>query len=608
MQKITVYFLFLLVGLFIPFSLVYSQQSPSEPQPYTLGPDDAIDINVANHLEFSGTFVINANGKIQYKTLGEIEASGLTRQELEARVKQKVAEYVVTPEVSVSISDYKSKAFYVLGEVSRPGKYFMKAENITVKEAIIMAGLPTQFAALQKAKIITPGVNGSTIKEVDLNALLYTGDLKENILINPGDSLFIPAEMKAPAENKEKIQEEDRQKLRDKLSGINIINNPDALHYTLGPEDVVEINVLDHLDFSGIFPISLDGKLQYKFLGDIDVRGMTRGQLEEKIKTLLSGYITSPQVNVTITEFKSKTFYVLGEVHRPGKYYMRSESMTVKDAVVMAGLPTTAASLRKAKVTTPGVSGGITKEVDLYAVLYEGDMKDNITINPGDSLYIPAAMTESANEKFGNNVFDPVKYTLGPDDVIIVDVMSHPDFSGTYPVNLEGKIQYKFIGDIYVTGMTKAQLAEKIKGIISPYVPSAQVNVTISEFKSKAFYVVGEVTTPGKYYMRADSLPVSEAVVMAGLPTTTAAMRKTEIITPGLRNRKIRKVNLYALLYKGDLTENLMLNPGDYLYVPSTVLAKIIRIISPVSSTIGLAAGPATDVGNGRAGVAAAIK
>jgi len=132
------------------------------------------------------------------------------------------------------------------------------------------------------------------------------------------------------------------------------------------------------------------------------------------------------------------------------------------------------------------------------------------------------------------------------------------------------------------------------------YVVSPEVNVTITEFKSKVFYVLGEVGAPGKYFMRADHITVSEAVVMAGLPTVEAAMRKTRIITPSMKGPITRNVNLYDLLYFGDLKENLLINPGDYLYVPATVLAKVIRIVSPVSTTIGLAVGPAVDAGNAK--------
>ncbi len=182
---------------------------------------------------------------------------------------------------------------------------------------------------------------------------------------------------------------------------------------------------------------------------------------------------------------------------------------------------------------------------------------------------------------------DPVRYTLGPDDVVEITVMRHPEFSGVYPINLEGKIQYKFIGDIDVSGLTKKKLEAKIKNIISRFVINPEVNVTILEYKSKVIYVVGEVGRPGKYYMRADSIPVREAVVAAGLPTLAAAMRRCRLITPAEDGKaKIRNVDLYALLYGGNLKQNIQMHPGDVLYVPATIMAKVVRVINPVTAPI----------------------
>ena len=64
---------------------------------------------------------------------------------------------------------------------------------------------------------------------------------------------------------------------------------------------------------------------------------------------------------------------------------------------------------------------------------------------------------------------EPLKYTLGPDDVIIIDVRRHTEFSGEYTLNSEGKIQYKFIGDIPLSGLNKTEAREKIKTILSKY-------------------------------------------------------------------------------------------------------------------------------------------
>ena len=204
---------------------------------------------------------------------------------------------------------------------------------------------------------------------------------------------------------------------------------------------------------------------------------------------------------------------------------------------------------------------------------------------------------------------DPIRYTLGPDDVIQIDVMRHPEFSGVYPVNLEGKIQYKFVGDIDVTGLNKKEVEEKIKGIIAGYIINPEITITILEYKSKVIYVLGEVGQPGKYFMRVDSVPVREAVVNAGLPTLSAAMRRCRLVTPSKNGRiKTRSVDLYSILYGGNLKNNLDMHPGDVLYVPATVMAKIIRVINPVTAAVGVTASGPSDVSTAKSAATALAK
>ncbi len=205
--------------------------------------------------------------------------------------------------------------------------------------------------------------------------------------------------------------------------------------------------------------------------------------------------------------------------------------------------------------------------------------------------------------------FDPLNYKLGPDDIVEITVMRHPEFSGIYPINMEGKVQYKFVGDIDVTGLTKLELEQKIKEIISNYVISPEVNVTVTEYKSKVIYVLGEVGQPGKYYMRSETIPVREAVVQAGLPTLAAAMRKCRIVTPDKNGKvKTRAVDLYSVLYGGQLKYNYDMHPGDVLYVPSTIMAKVIRIINPITSAVGVTASGPTEAGNARTAVSTLAK
>lgn len=202
------------------------------------------------------------------------------------------------------------------------------------------------------------------------------------------------------------------------------------------------------------------------------------------------------------------------------------------------------------------------------------------------------------------NFIDLSNYTLGADDVIQVDVIRHPEFSGIFPVNQEGKIQYKFAGDIVVTGLNKKELEEKIKNTISTYIINPNVSVTILDYKSKVIYVLGEVGAPGKYFMRAESMPVREAVVLAGLPTLSAAMRRCRLITPDKTGKaKVKSVDLYSLLYGGDLTKNVDMHAGDVLYVPATVMAKVMRVISPVTAPLATAGAAATGTTSTKAAI-----
>ena len=189
-------------------------------------------------------------------------------------------------------------------------------------------------------------------------------------------------------------------------------------------------------------------------------------------------------------------------------------------------------------------------------------------------------------------VTEAVKYTLGPDDVIEIDVRRHPEFSGQYVVNSEGKIEYKFVGDVIVSGLTKTQLQERIASILSEYIVDPDVNVRILAYLSKVIYVVGEVGRPGKFYMKGDTIPVREALVQAGLPTSASSTRKCRLIRPRDKGEsQYIYVNVYELLYAGDLRENIDMKPGNILYVPSTIIAKIIRVISPATNAVGEVAG-----------------
>jgi polysaccharide export outer membrane protein len=177
-------------------------------------------------------------------------------------------------------------------------------------------------------------------------------------------------------------------------------------------------------------------------------------------------------------------------------------------------------------------------------------------------------------------------YTLGRDDVIHIQVRNQPEFSGAFGISSTGAIQYSYLGDIPVVGMTKQEVEQVIAKLLERYVRIPAVTVTIVGYNSKAVYVIGEVGRPGKYIMRGDMLKLREAIIAAGLPTGSAAMWRTHVIKPDLEKPRIRKVNLKKILYKGKLKDDIDLYPGEIVVVPSTFLSAANRFLSQLLSPI----------------------
>ena len=124
---------------------------------YTLGPDDVINIIVMRHPEVSGEYTINKQGKIQYEFAGDVTLAGFTKEQAIDVLAQKLSIYIIKPEISFKITGYNSKIVYVVGEVARPGRIPMHGDTITVRDALLEAGLPLiGSAATDSASIFTP--------------------------------------------------------------------------------------------------------------------------------------------------------------------------------------------------------------------------------------------------------------------------------------------------------------------------------------------------------------------------------------------------------------------------------------------------------------------
>jgi polysaccharide export outer membrane protein len=167
---------------------------------------------------------------------------------------------------------------------------------------------------------------------------------------------------------------------------------------------------------------------------------------------------------------------------------------------------------------------------------------------------------------------DPETYVIGPGDTLQVFVWRNPDLTTTVPVRPDGKISTPLVEDMVAVGKTPKQLARDIEKVLSEYVrqPTVNIIVTVPMGANSQVQVIGQVTKPGSVPYRAGMKVLDAVLAVQGLTTFAAGNRaKIERSGPNGQRQEI-KVRLDALVNKGDMTQNLPLQPGDVLVVPES--------------------------------------
>ncbi len=158
-----------------------------DPTTFQIGAEDILYIQVWRQPDFSRQAIVRPDGRITMPLIGDVQATGLTPDELTKSLTKALAEYLNTPQVIVSVLSVNSKKYYITGEVNRPGSAPLVVPT-HVLEALSSAGGFRDFANTKKIFILR---KGQRIR-FNYNEVIKGKKMEQNILLENGDHIIVP--------------------------------------------------------------------------------------------------------------------------------------------------------------------------------------------------------------------------------------------------------------------------------------------------------------------------------------------------------------------------------------------------------------------------------
>ena len=162
---------------------------------YIIGPEDVLEITVWRNADLSKVVAVRPDGRISLPLIGDVTAVGKTPSQLTEEIAGKLKDFKENPSVAIVVKEVNSYAVFVLGEVTKPGKYSLKSKT-TLLQGITIAGGFTPVAARNKLVVFRFGENGSGEEKfkASYDDIVLRDGSKQNIELKPGDTVVVPSE------------------------------------------------------------------------------------------------------------------------------------------------------------------------------------------------------------------------------------------------------------------------------------------------------------------------------------------------------------------------------------------------------------------------------
>lgn len=290
--------------------------------------------------------------------------------------------------------------------------------------------------------------------------------------------------------------------------------------YTLGSGDQIRLNIFQVEEYSGDYPVLVDGTISLPLVGSLNVDGLTLKEASELVSKEYSTYLKRPIVTVGLVAPRPLKIAIAGEVDNSGSYEVPLEAgtpnfPTVTDMIEQAGGITTLADVRNIRVTRTIQGREIAYNADLWSLLERGQINQDISLRDGDTIFIPTVdelntqeLARLSEASFGIQSDEPIKVAV--------------------------------VGQIYQAGAH----------VVEPEQLGQGNNNNGQE---------------------QDSTPptLSQAIQAAGGIKPLANVKEVEVRRRAWNgDEKIFEIDLWELIASGDISKDIILQDGDRIIIP----------------------------------------
>ncbi|MEG4574339.1 SLBB domain-containing protein [Microcoleus sp. N3A4] len=323
--------------------------------------------------------------------------------------------------------------------------------------------------------------------------------------------------------------------------------------YTLGSGDRIALDIFGVPEFSKEYQVLVDGTLNLPIIRSVSIQGLTLQQAANVITQRYEPFINVPVVTVTLVLARPLNIGLAGEVTRPGSYKINPtregtgggvKFPTLMEMLQLARGVTSAGDMRNVQIRR--LRRGASEQVitvNLQDFLDTGNLRQDVTIRDGDTIFVPTASalnTEEVRQRASANFSADITKPIG---VVIVGEVNRP---GPYTISA---------ADLRSTNQ------------------QTELSFVTIEQQQGAGAVVGLPT-------------ITRALKIAGGITTEADIRRVQI------RRKVRggneqtiMVNLWDLLQKGDASQDILLQEGDSVIIPTAATVDLAEVSQVANSS-----------------------